>query len=210
MIKFSLAQITFSKYSTLLNFLIRYKQKKAPWNWTGFLFLVFFFLFHLKDIMDFYEYGVTWIQMHEHLPFLGKFLCHRIQQTQNWIYCVNFHVQNNFWTDKQGLTLEDIPYSWCVFVFQTRFKMDCLCLKIQWVRFTLLCLDFISLEAVWHWCNSMNHCLPAARYFKENECVRRMKIFYIVAEIDKTRLCCVMVARKVNCKMYFVYLGVRK
>lgn len=56
----------------------------------------------------------------------------------------------------------------------------------------------------------MNHCRPAARYFKENECVRRMKILYIVAEIDKTRLCWVVVARKVNCKMYFVYLGVTK
>lgn len=160
--------------------------------------------------MDFYEYGVAWIQIYEHRPFLGKFLCHKIQQTQNLIYFVSFHVQNSLWTDKPGLILEDIPYSWCVFIFQTHLTMDRLRLEIQWVRFTLLCSGFISLEAVWHWCNSMDHCLPAASYFKVNEYVRKMKIFYIVAEIDKTRLCWMVVARKVNCKMHFVYLGVMK
>lgn len=61
--------------------------------------------------------------MYEHLPFLGIFLCHKIQQTQNLIYCVKFIVQNNFWTDKPGLTVDDISYSWCAFIFQTHFKM---------------------------------------------------------------------------------------
>lgn len=56
----------------------------------------------------------------------------------------------------------------------------------------------------------MNHCLPAASYFKVNECVRRIKIFYIVAEIAKTRLCWIVVAREVNCKMHFVCLGAMK
>lgn len=56
----------------------------------------------------------------------------------------------------------------------------------------------------------MNHCLPAASYFKVNKCVRRIKIPYIVAEIDKTRLCWMVVARKVNCKMHCLCLGVMK
>lgn len=35
-------------------------------------------------------------------------------------------------------------------------------------------------------------------------------MFYIVAEIDKTRLYWMVISRKVNCKMHFVYLGVTK
>lgn len=61
MMEFSLMKITFSKYSTLLNFLLMYRQKRKKikkllktgqefWDFSP---------FHLKDIMDFYEYEVA-------------------------------------------------------------------------------------------------------------------------------------------------------
>ena len=96
MIKFSLTQITFSKYSTLLNFLIRYRQKNLPKTGQYFLFSVFSLL-HLKDIMGFYDCEVAWIQMHEHLVFLGKFLCCAVQQNQNLIYELSGSKQHSGW-----------------------------------------------------------------------------------------------------------------